>query len=55
LGPVNSSQVKHKVHFLQQGGQPGYVITTGKANYLHILALSQMQLQVLTNKPIGPR
>jgi hypothetical protein len=55
LRSIDTSQVKNEIHLLQQTGQLSHIALTRKAQYLHILALGQMQLQVLSHKAVGAR
>jgi hypothetical protein len=53
LRAVNACQVKHNVHPLQLLGQLRHIMVAGEANHLDIIALGEVQLQVLANKTIA--
>ncbi|MDT4843826.1 hypothetical protein FQZ97_777640 [compost metagenome] len=53
LWAVDASEVEHEVHAFQQRWQLLPAVVAGEANHLHVLALGQVQLQVLAHEATG--
>ncbi|MNK71436.1 hypothetical protein D3C87_908870 [compost metagenome] len=50
LRAIDACQVEHEVHALQLRRQLLHAVVAGEADHLHVLALGQMQLQVLAHE-----
>ncbi|MNL30933.1 hypothetical protein D3C87_1526980 [compost metagenome] len=53
LWAIDACEVEHEVHPLQQRGQLLHAVVAREADHLHVLALGQVQLQVLAHETTG--